>query len=80
VQVCEIVAKRILQLCKERGITPNGLSYIAGVSQSTIKSILNGESRNPGIATLKKLCDGFEITLAEFFDTKDFNELEQELI
>ena len=79
-QVCEIVAKRILQLCKERGITPNGLSYIAGVSQSTIKSILNGESRNPGIATLKKLCDGFEITLAEFFDTKDFNELEQELI
>ena len=79
-KVCEIVAKRILQLCRERGITPNGLSYIAGVSQSTIKSILNGESLNPGIVTLKKLCDGFEITLAEFFDTKEFNELEQELM
>lgn len=77
--VCETVAKRILQLCKERGITPNGLSYLAGVSQSTIKSILNGESRNPGIATLKKLCDGFEITLGEFFDTEEFNALEQEL-
>ena len=75
----DIVAKRILLLCKQRGITPNGLSYIAGVSQSTIKSILGGESKNPGIVTLKKLCDGFEITLAEFFDTEEFNSLEQEL-
>jgi len=79
VQVCEIVSKRIRQLCRERGITPNGLSYIAGVSQSTVKSVLGGESKNPGIVTLKKLCDGFEITLAEFFDTEEFNSLEQEL-
>ena len=77
--VCEIVIKRILQLCRALGITPNGLSYIAGVSQSTVKSILGGESRNPGIVTLKKLCDGFEITLADFFDTEEFNSLEQEL-
>ena len=77
--VCEIVAKRIVQLCKERLITPNGLSYIAGVSQSTIKSILNGESRNPGVVTLKKLCDGFGITLGEFFDTPEFDNLEQEI-
>jgi transcriptional regulator with XRE-family HTH domain len=80
VQVCELVSKRIIELCRERAITPNGLSYLAGVSQSTIKSILGGESLNPGIVTLKKLCDGFEITLAEFFDTKEFNELEQELM
>ena len=79
-QVCEIVAKRIYQLCRERAITPNGLSYLAGVPQSTVKSILNGESKNPGIGTLKKLCDGLEITLAEFFDTKEFDELEQELV
>jgi len=77
--VSEIVSKRIVQLCKERLITPNGLSYIAGVSQSTIKSILNGENRNPGVVTLKKLCDGFGITLAEFFDTPEFDALEQEL-
>ena len=79
VSTCGSVAKRILELCQERNITPNGLSYLAGVSQSTIKSILNGESKNPGVVTLKKLCDGFEITLAEFFDTDDFNALEQEL-
>ena len=79
-QVCELVSKRIIELCRERAITPNGLSYLAGVPQSTVKSILGGESLNPGIVTLKKLCDGFEITLAEFFDTKEFNELEQELM
>ena len=77
--IYEVTAKRIRELCKERGITPNGLSYIAGVSQSTIKSILNGESKNPGIVTIKKICDGLEITIGEFFNTEEFNSLEQEL-
>ena len=75
----EAIAKRILQLCKERGITPNRLSYISAVPQATIKSILNGESGNPGTVTIKKLCDGFEITLGEFFSTPEFDALEQEI-
>ena len=75
----KMVAKRIYELCEERKITPNGLSYIAGVSQSTIKSILLGESKNPGVVTIKKLCDGLEITLGEFFSTPDFDNLEQEI-
>lgn len=73
------IANRILSLCKERGITPNRLSTISAVPQSTIKSILNGESLNPGAVTLKKLCDGFEITLGEFFSTPEFDALEQEI-
>jgi transcriptional regulator with XRE-family HTH domain len=73
----EAIANRILQLCKERGLTPNGLSYLAGVPQATIKSILNGESKNPGTVTIKKLCDGLEITLGEFFSTSEFDSLEQ---
>ena len=77
--IYEVTVKRIRELCKERDITPNGLSYIAGVSQSTIKSILNGESKNPGIATIKKICDGFNITIGEFFSTDEFDALEQEL-
>lgn len=77
--IYEVTVKRIRELCEEREITPNGLSYISGVSQSTIKSILNGESVNPGIATIKKLCDGFEITIGEFFSTEDFDSLEQEM-
>lgn len=52
---------------------------MSGVSQSTIKSILNGESKNPGIVTLKKLCDGLDISIIEFFNTEDFANLEQEL-
>lgn len=75
----EAIAQRIKQLCKERGITPNGLSNISAVPQATIKSILNGESRNPGAVTIKKLCDGLEITLGQFFSTPEFDELEQEI-
>lgn len=75
----ETVAFRIKQLCKERGLTPNAISLISGVPQATLKSILNGESKNPGIVNIKKLCDGFEITLGEFFGTEEFDSLEQEL-
>ena len=73
------IAARIVQLCEERDITPNGLSNIAAVPQSTIKSILNGESKNPSTVTIKKLCDGLEITLGEFFSTPEFDNLEQEI-
>lgn len=77
--IYQAVVNRINNLCKERKITPNALSYMSGVSQSTIKSILNGESKNPGIVTLKKLCDGLDINIIEFFNTEDFANLEQEL-
>lgn len=75
----EVVAERIIELCKSQGITPNGISNISAVPQSTIKSILNGESANPGIVTIKKLCDGFGITLGQFFSTEKFDALEQEI-
>ena len=75
----EVVAYRIYELCRERGWTPNRLANVSAVPQATIKSILNGESRNPGIVTIKKICDGFEITLAEFFNTSEFDGLEQEI-
>ena len=75
----EAMANRIRQLCKGRGITPDRLSNLAAVPQATVKSILNGESQNPGTVTIKKLCDGLEITLGEFFSTPEFDELEQEI-
>ena len=75
----QATAHRIVELCKERNITPNALSYRAAVPQSTIKSILNDESLNPGIVTIKKLCDGLEISLPDFFNTDVFRNLEQEL-
>lgn len=75
----DVVAARIRALCRERGLTPNGLANLSAVPQATIKSILNGESRNPGVVTIKKLCDAFEITLGEFFSTPQFDDLEQEI-
>ena len=69
----ETISYRIRQLCREQGITPNKLSKISGVPQATIKSILLGESKNPGTVSIKRLCDGFGITLGEFFDTPDFD-------
>ena len=73
------VAHRIRQLCGERKITPNGLANLSAVPQATIKSILNGESKNLGVVTVKKLCDGLDITLGEFFSTPEFDTLEQEI-
>lgn len=77
--IYDYTVTRIQQLCAQRNITPNALSYMAGISQSTVKSILNGESKNPGIVTLKKICDGLDITMIEFFDTDEYRELEQEI-
>ena len=75
----EAVAKRIIQLCEERGIAINALANISGVSPSTIYSMLNEKSQNPGIVSIKKLCDGLEISLREFFDSDLFDDLEQEI-
>ena len=75
----EAIALRILNLCKERNITPNKLSTISGMTQSTINNIINTGSKNPTVSTIKKICDGLEITLSEFFDDKIFTSLEQEV-
>lgn len=75
----EAIANRILQLCDERSIAVNELANISGISPSTVYSILNEKSKNPGSITIKKLCDGLEITLGEFFSTPEFDTLEQEI-
>lgn len=73
------VIARLMRLCAERQWTINHLADVSGVSPSTVKSILYGNSRNPGVVTLKMLCDGLEISLEEFFAGEEFSNLEQEL-
>lgn len=75
----DAVKNRILYLCEEKQLTINKLATESGVSPSTVKSILYGESKNPGVVTIKMLCDGMGITLTEFFDTEEFKNLEQEI-
>lgn len=70
------VVQRILELCHKRNLSINAL---AAIPPSTLKNIIYGVSHNPGIVTIKLLCDGLDISLAEFFDTEVFHQLEQEI-
>ena len=77
--ISDAVAERIIALCMERDITVNKLANISGVTQSTVNDIVNRKAKNIGIVTIKKLCDGFDITITDFFDTDIFRNLEQEM-
>lgn len=75
----EAVANRIIELCEKHDIAINSLANISGVSPSTIYSMLNEKSQNPGVVSIKKICDGLNITLRQFFDSDIFDNLEQEI-
>ena len=74
-----VIRNRILRLCAERNITINKLASLSALPPSSIKNILYGKSSDPKILTIKKLCDGLDITLGEFFTTDEFDGLEQEI-
>ena len=76
----EAVAKRIIALCEQNNITVNKLCTISGITQSTINNIINTGSNNPTVSTIKKICDGLDISLAEFFDDDIIASLEQEIV
>ena len=78
--ITEAVKKRFEELCYQKGINFCRLASISGVPYTTVKSIIYGQSQNPGIATIKKLCDGLDITVTDFFNTDYFKNLEQEII
>ena len=78
-KIKDAVAQRIIDLCKEKNIAINALGNISGVNPSTIYSILNTKSQNPGVVTLQKICDGLEISCARkrarcFLRITDFRE------
>ncbi len=76
----ETVKRRIYELCEERKWTINRLATESGISRSSLKNILYGRSTNPGIVTIKIICDGLRISLSQFFSSPEFNSLEQELV
>ncbi len=73
------VKLRIIELCGQRNITVNKLATISGVTQSTLNNIVGGRNNSTTISTIKKLCDGLEITIQEFFNSEFFSNLEQEI-
>ena len=77
--VGEACKKRILDLCNERNITVNKLAIISGVTQSTLNNIVSGRNNSATVSTVKKLCDGLEISIIDFFNSELFLNLEQEI-
>lgn len=77
--VKDVVVERIRTICAEKHIRPNELANISGITPSTIYSLLDNRRRDVSIITIKKLCDGLDMTLGEFFSTPEFDELEQEI-
>ncbi len=77
--VGEAVRKRILELCGENKITVNKLAIISGITQSTLNNIVSGRNNGTNVSTIKKICDGLNITIRDFFASSVFDDLEQEL-
>jgi DNA-binding Xre family transcriptional regulator len=75
----EATRLRILELCSENKITINKLSTISGITQSTLNNIINGRNNSTTISTIKKICDGLDIKIGDFFDSPLFDDLEQEV-
>ena len=77
--VSEAVVKRLYELCKERQLTINKVCTISGITQSTISDVVHGTTSSTKIGTIKKLCDGLDISVRQFFDSPLFDDLEQEI-
>lgn len=78
-RIVEAVRLRILSLCAERGISVNRLATMSGVTQSTLNNIVSGRNESATVSTVKKLCDGLDISITEFFSAPEFDGLEQEV-
>lgn len=77
--IADVVRTRLVTLCRERNITINHMCELAAVPQSTVNNFLNRKTHNIGIITLKKLTDGLNLSITEFFDTEEFRSLDQEI-
>lgn len=75
----EAVKLRIEELCDKNGVTVNKLAIISGITQSTLNNIVSGRNNSTTISTIKKICDGLEMPIQEFFNSKLFENLQQEI-
>ncbi len=75
----EATRLRIIELCQKDNITINKLANICGITQSTLSNIIGGRNNSTTISTIKKICDGLNISIQDFFNSELFCELEQEI-
>ena len=74
----DAIIKRLTDLCVERGITTNKLATLSGITQSTLNSMMRGETKNPKLKTLRKIAMGLNMTVSELLDFPEMNEMEFE--
>lgn len=77
--VKEAVVARFNAILAERGMRANELAIRSGVTPSSVYSMLDPRRREVSVNLIKKLCDGLEMTLGEFFSAAVFDELDQEI-
>lgn len=70
------VLNRIRELCRFRHWSVYRLAKEADIPYSSLNNIFN-RNTVPSIPTLEKICEGFNITLSDFFEYKK-NPLRQE--
>lgn len=77
--VKEAVVARFQELMRQRCMRPNELANRAGVTPSTVYSMLDPRRKELSISVIKKLCDGLEISLGAFFSCPLFESLDPEI-
>ena len=77
--VKDAVVMRLQEILKERNMRVNELANLSGITPSTVYSMMDEKRKELTINVIKKLCDGLEMTLGEFFSSPIFDELEQEV-
>lgn len=75
----EAIVKHLQDICRQRNMKYNELATISGVTPSTVYSLMDASRKDLSVITLKKLCDGLDMTITEFFDDELFKTLEQEI-
>jgi len=76
----DYIKNRILELCAQQNLSINALARASKLPATTVKNILNGDSQNPGIITIQKICNGLNISLIDFFDTEEFRKNGRKLL
>lgn len=77
-KISEAMSKKLLKICEERGISVNKLASTCCLTQSTVQNIIEGNSTNPKLLTVVRICEGLRISLSEFFDDELFSNIDRE--
>ena len=77
-KISQAVSKKLIKICKERDLSINRLAMVSCLTQSTVENIIAGNSKNPKLLTIVRICDGLDLSLAEFFDDDLFRYIDRE--